>query len=81
MIPGLIFRRARFSDYFVPLICCLEILIDIYNYSAIVKKAMMHQLANGESDLCDICYSSDAFDTVVVLIKLLTLRISGKVRA
>lgn len=67
MVPGLIFRRSGFCDSFVPFICCLEFLIDIHYYSAIVEKAMVYQFTNGEFNLCDIRYSSHVIGNLAVL--------------
>jgi len=38
MVPGLIFRGARFRDQFIPLVRRLEIRIDIYDDAAILEE-------------------------------------------
>ena len=78
MVPRPIFRGTRLCNCFIPLLCCLEITIYIYNYSTIVEKPMVNQLTNGEFNTSNTCYSSHAFHTVVRLIGLPTFRITGR---
>jgi len=68
VIPGLVFRRARSGDRFIPLLCRLERRIDVDDHAAIVEQPVMNQLTDGEFRSPDFRYRCHMLINAIVLI-------------